>query len=759
MSVKILQAKNAFLDKLSVALDKEQEISDALGRTEYKSEEHKVSTTGIRIEFGNYMDNFVMRVKDKHKHEENIEKLEQLIQTTRLELANISTTTPPKKIRPKKSIHIKFKDGAIRPTHQVFSKNFSLYHWELNSDAQSWTSIGNDPEIELGQSSGEVRLHCNGDQYVSNKIKISTVIKRQAAAAKRKQYRFEFNDVEFQQRCTGVAGRIKRLLSPPVRNITNASFTMRVFQDRVAKLPEHLNVDLPTIVDLCDNNDVNDPDYIAMVEFIEPTIHLNPKKLHSELKDIYEGNRVILKIDQREERKKPDKPSLFMLDEASTKEEEGETKRQVVRRTKAQKKEEQLRIEQEILEQKQREEELMDALEQEKKLRQEEAEIALKKQDDDERIERERQQQEAEAKEAAEKLKQEEAEIALKKQEDDERIERERQQQEVEAEEAAEKLRQEQEEIERKKQEDNERIERERQQQEVEAEKAADKLRQEQEKIERKRIEDTERIQQERDVISRQKETVDELQTNVTIMSEYEKATGKGSGQELSGGNEWFIVNGKNGNQSVYKTTKTNKSAPKKSTMEKANAAGWYSKDFMTGRERKLQEEKEELRKKEVEIAQKAKEEQKRIENERQQQEAEAKEAAEKLRQEEAEIAQKAKEEQKRIESERQQQEAEAKEAAEKLRQEEAEIALKKQKDDERIERERQQQEVEAEEAAEKLRQEQAEIARKKQEDDARIERERQQQEAAEKLRLEQEEQIERKRQQQEVEAKKTRDC
>ena len=623
MSVKILQQKNNFLDKLSIALDKEQEISNALGRTEYKSEEHKVSTTGIHIEFGNYMDKFVMRVKDKHKHDENIEKLEKLIDTTRLELANISTATPPKKIRPKKSIHIKFKDGAIRPTHQVFSKNFSLYHWELNSDAQSWTSIGNDPEIELGQSSGEVRLHCNGDQYVSNKIKISTVIKRQAAAAKRKQYRFELDDIEFQQRCTGVAGRIKRLLSPPVRNITNASFNMRVFQDRVAKLPEHLNVDLSTIVDLCDNNDVTDPDYIAMVEFIEPTIHLNPKKLHSELKDIYEGNRVILKIDQREEKKKPEKPSLFMLDEASTKEEEGETKRQVVRRTRAQlRQEERLRREQEILEQKQREEELMYALEQEEKLRQEQAEIARKKQEDDDRIERERQQQE------------------------------------------------------------------------VEAKKAADKLRQEQEEIERKQIEDNERIQQERDVISRQRETVDELQTNVNIMSEYEQATGKGSGQELSGGNEWFIVNGKNGNQSVYKTTKTNKSPPKKSTMEKANAAGWYSKDFMTSRERKLLEEKEELRKKEVEIAQKAKEEQERIERERQQQQAEAEEAAEKLKQEQAEIARKKQEDDDRIERERRQQEVEAEEAAEKLRKEQAEIARKKQEDDERIERERQQQAI-----------------------------------------------------------------
>ena len=550
MSVKILQAKNNFLDKLSIALDKEQEISSVLRPShKQKTDETRKEilerlaqdllnpqpasnppkhNEPIRIEFENYMDKLVRRVKDKHKHQENIEKLEQLIETTRrLELVNISTATPPKKIRPKKSIHIKFKDGAIRPTHQVSLSNLSLYHWELNSDAQSWTSIGNDPEIELGQSSGEVRLHFQ--HYVSNKIKISTVIKRQAAAAKRKQYRFELDDIEFQQRCTGVAGRIKRLLSPPVRNIINASFTMRVFQDRVAKLPEHLNVDLPTIVDMCDNNDVTDPDYIAMVEFIEPTIHLNPKKLHTELKDIYEGNRIVLKIDERtgtlrfkqanytsaeirnaasgytqskkglntdairkiltangidnqgerqdlekklnellgEEKKKPEKQPLFMLDEASTKEEEGETKRQVVRRSRARKKEERLRRKQEMLEQKQREEEIMHALEQEEKLRQEEAEIARKKQEDDDRIERERQQQEVEAEKAAEKLRQEQAEIARKKQEDDDRIERERQQQQAEAEEAAEKLRKEQAEITRKKQEDDDRIERERQQQAI----------------------------------------------------------------------------------------------------------------------------------------------------------------------------------------------------------------------------------------------------------------------------------------------------
>ena len=737
MSVKILQAKNDFLDKLNNALDEEksfatilrptpnqktvetrEQILQRLARDLKNPQPATKHEEPIRIEFGDYMDKFVSHVNDAHKHQENVKKLTKLIDTTRLELANRSPT-PLKKTPLKKSIHIKFKDGAIRPTHKV-SRNLELYHWELNSDAQPWTSIGIEPEIQPMVSAGEVRLHYKGDEYVSNKIDIATVIKRQAAAAKRKQYRFELEDVEFQQRCAGVAGRIQRLLSPPVRNITNASFDMRVFQDRVAKLPTHLDVDMTKIVELCQENDITDPDYIAMVEFIEPTIHLNPKKLHSELKDIYEGNRILLKIDERAA-PAPTAPSpaprnLFMLDSGgSTKEDEGETKRQISRARDELKKQQRL----------QEEKYAQVAAE---KLRLEQEEIARKAQEEDDRLERERLQQVADAEAAAEKLRLEQEEIARKAQEEDDRLERERLQQVADAEAAAEKLRLEQDEIARKAQEEDDRLERERQQQVADAEAAAEELRVEQEGIARKAQEDNERLQMERELIARQKENVDILTSNVSIMSEYTKATGKGSGQENSNGSEWFIVNGKNGTQSVYKTTKTNKSPPRKSSMEKANAAGWYSKEFVNERERKLQEEKEKLQQETEEIARKAQEEDDRLERERLQQVADAEAAAEKLRLEQEELARKAKEEDDRLERERLQQVADAEAAAEKLRLEQEEIARKAQEEDDRIERERQQQVADAEAAAEKLRLEQEEIARKAQEEDDRIERERQQQ-------------------------------
>ena len=702
MSVKILQAKNDFLDKLNNALDEEksfatilrptlkqttvetrEQILERLARDLKNPQPATKHNEPIHLKFGDYMDKFVTRVQDAHTHQENVGKLSRLIETTRLELAHRTTTVsenPPKK----KSIHIKFKDGAIRPTHKV-SRNLDLYHWELNSDAQPWTSIGIDSEIRPMISAGEVRLHYKGDEYVSNKINIATVIKRQASAAKRKQYRFELEDVEFQQRCAGVAGRIQRLLSPPVRNITNASFDMRVFQDRVAKLPTHLNVNLSEIVDLCEENDITDPDYIAMVEFIEPTVHLNPRKLHSELKDIYEGKRILLKIDEREVRAAPSPaPSsaprnLFMLDSSSTKEDEGETKRQISR-----------------------------------------ARAELEKQ--------QRLQEEKYTQEQAKKLRLEQEEIARKAQEDNDRLERERQQQVTDAEAAAEKLRLEQEEIARKAQEEDDRLERERQQQVADAEAAAEKLRVEQDELARKAQEDNERLQKEHELIARQKENVDILTSSVSIMSEYTKVTGKGSGQENSNGNEWFIVNGKNDTQSVYKTTKTNKSPPRKSTMEKANAAGWYSKEFTNERERKLEQEKEKLQQDTEDIARKAQEDNERLERERQQQVADAEASAEKLRLEQEEIARKAQEDNERLERERLQQVADDEAAAEKLRLEQDDIARKAQEEDDRLERERQQQVADAEAAAEKLRLEQDELARKAQEDNERLERERQQQ-------------------------------
>jgi len=499
MSVKILQAKNDFLVKLNSALTAEKTFSTIIRPTH---KEKKIETRElvlqrlawdlknptparkhnepIHLKFGDYMDKFVTRVKDAHTHQENVEKLTKLIETTRLELTQ-RTTTHSEYHPKKKSIHIKFKDGAIRPTHKV-SVNLDLYHWELNSDAQPWTSIGSHSEIKPMVSTGEVRLHFKGDKYVSNKINIASVIKRQAAAAKRKQYRFELEDVEFQQRCAGVARRIQRLLSPPVRNITNASFDMRVFQDRVAKLPTHLNVNLSEIVKLCENNDITDPDYIAMVEYIEPTAHLNPKKLHSELKDIYEGKRILLKIDERETRpaQSPVPRNLFMLDSGSTKEDKGETKRQI----------DTLRLERE--------------------------EIDRKAQEEDDRIERERLQQIADAEAAAEKLRVEQDEIDRKAQEEDDRIERERLQQVADAEAAAEKLRLEQEEIARKAQEEDDRIERERLQQVADAEAAAEKLRLEQDEIARKAQEEDDRIERERlqqiaDAETKKREAVEQL--------------------------------------------------------------------------------------------------------------------------------------------------------------------------------------------------------------------------------------------------------
>ena len=71
--------------------------------------------------------------------------------------------------------------------------------------------------------------------------------------------------------------------------------SMRVFQDRVSRLPEHLNMSVEDIIQLCKKSTTND-DYIRMVEFCEPTIHLNPDGLRRELKDIGRGRRITLML-------------------------------------------------------------------------------------------------------------------------------------------------------------------------------------------------------------------------------------------------------------------------------------------------------------------------------------------------------------------------------------------------------------------------------------------------------------------------------
>ena len=314
----LADAKDKFLQDLQRALAKEQTIASHISRVEKVPAPTPNASSDIRLRFG-FMESFVRHVREKRTHVKNAEKLQELIDNTRLELAALRTPAPGK-VTIKRTLNIHFKKGVIKPTDKVEERLLPRYHWEMQSGAQSWSQIGDKgaQEISPGLVDGEVRLSYRDGKLVSNKIKISTVIKRQAASAKRQQYRFAPGDPEFEQRCAGVAGQIRRLLTPP-RHIVDGDFHSRVLQDRVACLPEHLNLEVVDVIDLCETGTTADADYVHMVEFVEPTIYLNPKRLHTELKDIYAGNRISLRLPSRDPGPgagAPASPGTFILNEA-----------------------------------------------------------------------------------------------------------------------------------------------------------------------------------------------------------------------------------------------------------------------------------------------------------------------------------------------------------------------------------------------------------------------------------------------------------
>ena len=660
MSQKIIRAKEIFLTKMEAALVEEKTIDTILKRrpptkpTETREQiltrlandlnsngdtkDDETPSVDINISYVDYMDNFVARVQDEHQHEDNVKKLRQLISTTRRELTSLNKVYRPI-VKKKRTLHIRFQDDAIRPTHKVLPRNMPSYHWELKSDTQPWSSIGIAPLVEPQTCGGQVRLHFNGNEYISNTICIESVIRRQASTAKRKQYRFTTDDLEFKQRCTGVAGRILRLISPPVRNITSASFDMRVFQDRVSQLPEHLDLNITDIIELCEENDTSEHNYVAMVEFIDPVIHLNPKKLYSELKAIYEGLRIQLIIDQSDKtvvEEKTPKKKLFILEEPN--EDDIVPKGRNTRRQREQ--EEDARLEQERLQFEK------DAQEKEQALQREQEEITRKNEEEDARLERERLQLEDETREKEQALQREQEEITRKNEEEDARLEQERLQLEDETREKEQALQQKQEERE-----------------------------------ERTRINNEKRVAQ-HDINERQQEKQRASTSTMNIMKEYDAVTGKNSGQENSGGNQWFIVK-----TNVYKTTKTNNSPPRKKTMGEANAAGWYSKDFFDQQTIGDETVKQAFLQEQEEITRKNKEEDARLEQERLQLEKDVQEKEQALQREQEEITRKNKEEDARLEQERLQLEVETREKEQALQREQEEITRKN--EDARLERER----------------------------------------------------------------------
>ena len=551
----LIDAKSKFLSDLEAALVKEKTIASHISRVERVPKPATVSRDDIHLQFG-MMENFVRHVYEKRTHDKNAEKLQTLIDNAKRELA-AARTGPKTSTVTKRTLNIHFRNGVIKPTEKVPANLATRYHWEMQSDAQSWSQIGakGSTDIRPELSSGDVRLSYRDGKLLSNKIKLGTVIKRQAASAKRKQYRFEVGDAEFEQRCVGVAGRIKRLLKPP-RHIVDASFDARVFQDRVAQLPEHLNLDVVDVIDLCETGTTADKDYVHMIEFVEPTIYLNPKKLHSELRDIYDGKRVSLRLPISgnavpDAAPPPAKAPILMLDE-----EQDDVIAQAQRRGAQERERRRLAREQ------QRERARLEQLEREQREQREREDAARREVErkkaeevarlESERIAREKAEAEAEAREKAERIAVEKAKAEAAALKESERIAREK----AEAEENALK--------------ESERIAREKAEAEEKARRAEEARAEEARLVEQRAAETAARLAREKELLERERQASAQNQ-----MSVYPTQS---AGTSASVADAWFMT--ARGN--IYKMTGTGGSSDKVKSddegtaEEKANAAGWY---------------------------------------------------------------------------------------------------------------------------------------------------------------------------------------
>ena len=280
---KLRQERAALALKLQTKIANEERIADYLGRKP-KVDNHPL------------LDRFVKGIDIAYKTQLNIRAMQNILATVQRNQP-IAQMDRVKRVQ---QLSIMYRNGIIRPKNTVSQRQSRDYRWELKSRGQPWVSISakntSNPCADL------VRL-CYKD-IVSNIINIKTVIKRQSFTAKRKQYRFNKHDIEFHHRCFGVAWRILRLTTPTShpRSMSNG-FSMRIFQDRVSRLPSYMDMGVPNIIDLCRHKLTTtryispiDTKYIKMVEFCEPTIHLNPAALRRKLKKINSGHEIKLKL-------------------------------------------------------------------------------------------------------------------------------------------------------------------------------------------------------------------------------------------------------------------------------------------------------------------------------------------------------------------------------------------------------------------------------------------------------------------------------
>ena len=304
VGVNVIAAREKIIQKMEEALAKEEAIRDEDKQGMPKYAQEYFGQAVKRRGYPASLERFVNGVNTVYNNRFNIVKLKKMIKEAKDEVQKQRDEVgndKEKRTVAVKSIRVVCRNGTIYPDPPL--DNVGLCHWEMKTKYQPWWKIS-EPNVRPETSEGLVRIRCTDKGgFVSNVVDIGTVIQRQAFTAKRQHNRFDISDKEFQQRCRGVAQRILRLTTPHIiRHGLSNGFSMRIFQDRVSRLPDHLHKTVAQILTLCETKidgkitSKVQNEYIKMVEFCEPTIHLNPSGMRRALREIKLGKRIQLQL-------------------------------------------------------------------------------------------------------------------------------------------------------------------------------------------------------------------------------------------------------------------------------------------------------------------------------------------------------------------------------------------------------------------------------------------------------------------------------
>ena len=304
--------KQKYIQEIDDAITKEQNLLDLDDESDSDDESlgGRAPGPGTDAEDGNVFVPFNVKIV----HEKNLKRLNDLKESLNYNVPNIQT-----KERVFRTLAILQKGPERRQVwcdRDVPDDNDVLkyYHWQIQTKSQPWKPFfDTNGDIIRGRFlnpntvHGRVRLvYSDGTNTVlSNIISLDNITRNLTAAAKRKTYKFNDGDVEFQKIVLDVWEKILKEinypqgvnLAPIVPSRLEGPLSTRVFRDRIwgnkytPSIFKRFSQTKQQLITL-----ENAAQIIEIVQYIHPTIRLNSKAKQRTLRAIQSGRDLRLVI-------------------------------------------------------------------------------------------------------------------------------------------------------------------------------------------------------------------------------------------------------------------------------------------------------------------------------------------------------------------------------------------------------------------------------------------------------------------------------